>query len=209
MLKFLFTAGMVIALSCLSQLQAQTQACCSGIQERAGSQEVLGPAEPQRVQGPQGPCCASAGEANISLGLYSLMDQNLDPNAQAHFELDSRTSSFFDISMAPITGEATVLKSGVYLINLGNETPSLRTFQSCEKTYVTHQQIAIGNRAILIHVDNQWFLTETIYSDATGLYIQNISPHAYPCSTLSMPCLNCSRCIYQDLTVCPYCKKST
>ena len=90
-----------------------------------------------------------------------------------------------------------------------NEPHSIRSFQSCEKTYVTHQQVVIGNRAILINIDHQWFLTETLYSDAKGLYVQNLSPDVYPCSTLTMPCANCSHCIYQDLTACPYCRKST
>jgi hypothetical protein len=84
-----------------------------------------------------------------------------------------------------------------------------RDFKPCEKTYVTHQQISVGNRAILIKIDDEWFLTEHLYSDGKGLYVLNLSPEAYPCATLNMPCPNCEHCIYQDLTTCLYCGKST
>lgn len=126
----------------LSQLQAQSAACCcqdcvcppgpqgpvgpqgmpglQGLQGLQGIQGVPGSVGPQGsqglqgLQGPMGPCCPVVGTYT---SVYSLTDQTLLSGDSPVLELVSETTSSFDLSMAPVTGQIMALKSGIYLIN--------------------------------------------------------------------------------------------
>jgi hypothetical protein len=129
-MKFSFLIlGICLSLSCNSQLLAQTQPCCSGVQGAQGpagpqgSQGVPGPAGPQGIQGVEGPCCPNVAAFT---SIYSLMAQTVPSGGAATFELVSETSPSFDLSMASTTGAVTVLQSGIYQVNWsteGNLTP--------------------------------------------------------------------------------------
>ncbi|MES2199606.1 MAG: hypothetical protein V4489_05525 [Chlamydiota bacterium] len=85
----------------------------TGIQ---GPQGIGGPQGPQGIQGltgPQGPCCPVT---STFADLYSLTDQTLAPGSAAILENVSFSSAGLDISMAPITGEVTALKHGIYQV---------------------------------------------------------------------------------------------
>jgi len=87
-----------------------------GTQGLPGTQGLDGPAGPQGVQGltgPQGPCCPLA---STYTSVYSLVNQTMVSGGSPTFELIGETTASFDLSMAPITGEITALKSGVYEI---------------------------------------------------------------------------------------------
>lgn len=89
-----------------------------GAQGPLGSDGIIGPQGPEGLQGPkgpQGPCCPQP--PGVFVSLYSLMDQSIAPGSNALIELTSETTAAFDITMAPLTGEVKVLKSGIYLVN--------------------------------------------------------------------------------------------
>ena len=127
-----------------SQLQAQTAGCCCtdctcppgplgplgpqgnpGLQGPLGPQGLqglpgtIGPQGPQGIQGAtgaQGPCCPITGSYT---SVYSLFDQDIPPGGSPFLENVSATTASFDLTLAPTTGQITVLKSGVYLVNWG------------------------------------------------------------------------------------------
>src|SRR5262249_44335234 len=72
-----------------------------------------GPQGTQGPTGPQGPCCPVTGTYAV---VYSLTDQTVMPGGSPLLELLGPVTASFNVSMAPITGEVTVLKSGVYQI---------------------------------------------------------------------------------------------
>jgi hypothetical protein len=79
-----------------------------------GTQGSVGPQGPQGTQGlvgPQGPCCPVT---SSYVNVYSLMNQLLPSGASPVMEMVVATTTAFDISMAPISGQITVLKKGVY-----------------------------------------------------------------------------------------------
>lgn len=142
MKKIFMLSAMVLLGSIQAQAQTSGGCCCTdcicppGPQGPAGMQGLPGPQGPaggegpagiginglqgptglQGPVGPQGPCCAQAG---TFASVYSLTDQMITPGANAILDLVGTTTASFDLSMAPITGEITVLKSGVYLVNWG------------------------------------------------------------------------------------------
>jgi hypothetical protein len=97
-----------------------------GIQGVPGAQGAIGPQGLQGVQGLQGPagkdcepgerCCERA-----YLSIYSNLNQTIVPGSSPTFEKLSIVSSPLDFSlaMAPVSGEVTVLKHGVYILNWG------------------------------------------------------------------------------------------
>lgn len=124
-LSLLFTA---------SQTQAQGGDCCCtdcscppgpkgipgpqglvGSQGQDGAPGLQGPVGSTGLQGvqgsvgPQGPCY-STGHLNV----YSLQNQFILPGASPVMEVTSIASNAFDVSMAPITGEITILQGGWY-----------------------------------------------------------------------------------------------
>lgn len=95
-----------------------------GLPGETGPMGDTGPEGPKGLTGvegptgPQGPCCRFACEY---ASLYSLTTQTALPGESLLLENISETSAGFDLTMTPITGEVTVLKSGVYIIKWGAE----------------------------------------------------------------------------------------
>lgn len=135
---FLLSAAAALMFTASSQLQAQTAGCCcedcicppgpqgpvgpqglggpQGLPGTPGPQGLMGPQGPQGPQGstgPQGPCCPFSGTYTE---VYSLTDQMVASLASPFFELTGPTTASFDLTMAPTTGEITVLKHGIYKI---------------------------------------------------------------------------------------------
>jgi len=88
-----------------------------------------------------------------------------------------------------------------------NEIYPQNTFIPCEKIYVLPEQIFIDHHEILVKVNDQWFSTESLYSDIEGIYIQTLSPEVNGCAGSKVPCRNCQRCVYEAYDICPYCGK--
>jgi hypothetical protein len=88
-----------------------------------------------------------------------------------------------------------------------NETDPQSICVSCEKTYVLLEQIHIHPNEILIKINDEWFVTESLHSDIEGLYIQNFSPESHGCADPYVSCRNCKRCVYEAWDICPYCGK--
>ncbi len=90
-----------------------------GPQGIAGVQGLIGPQGSMGVQGntgPQGPCCSSSGAAVMNA--YSVTDQFLPSLSVCLFEATNLvTTTYYDTSMLPTTGEVTFLKSGTYVIS--------------------------------------------------------------------------------------------
>jgi hypothetical protein len=122
MSKFLFTSGMLIALFSLSQIQAQTQPCCTGAQGAqgpAGIQGVPGIQGPQGIEGPEGPCCPGVvNYANLFSNLNQTLASSGNPGSVVLFEqANAVLATDFDISLAPTTGQITFLSGGIYEIS--------------------------------------------------------------------------------------------
>ncbi len=80
-------------------------------------------------------------------------------------------------------------------------------FQPCEKIYVQPEQVVMSSKGIFVKLDDQWFQTETLLSDAVGIFIQNLDPSAYGCPDPYNACRNCGRCVHEVYDICPYCEK--
>ena len=132
--------ALILAMSLLSfaalDLQAQTDGCCCvdcicppgpqgpmgpqgtpgqpGPQGGQGVPGVQGPQGPQGMTGPQGPCCPMVG---VFSTVYSLITQIIPPGGSPIYELAGPTTVEFDLTMAPVTGEVTVLKHGIYEVS--------------------------------------------------------------------------------------------
>jgi hypothetical protein len=123
MLNFFFTLGMLATLSCISQLQAQTQPCCTGVQGAQGpagpqgGQGVPGSQGAQGIQGIPGPCCQGPDGTVSAVNVYSVVDQQIPSGGAVLFENVNVTSGNYDVSMAPITGVVTIINSGVYRLS--------------------------------------------------------------------------------------------
>ncbi len=116
-------------------LQAQAQCCCTdcvcppgpqgpigpqggrGPQGPQGTSGSIGPQGPQGMQGstgPQGPCCPSAGTFG---GAFSILSQTIPSGGSPTFEALMPSSGSIDLSMTSTTGEITVNKPGVFLVD--------------------------------------------------------------------------------------------
>lgn len=82
-------------------------------------------------------------------------------------------------------------------------------FESCEKTYFSHDHTIVTEKGIFVKFDDQWFQTEALFSDEDGLFIHNLSPSAYGCPDPYNACRNCMRCVHEIYDICPYCGKPT
>jgi hypothetical protein len=76
-------------------------------------------------------------------------------------------------------------------------------FENCEKTYVIPDQLLIIQNGIFVKFNNEWFQTETLFTDRQGLYIQNLRKD--PCPSGYNECPKCSRCVSEERAFCPYC----
>lgn len=137
MKKLIFLAALSVALFSIDSY-AQTAGCCctdcicpqgpqgpAGAQGSAGAQGpqgligiqgLTGPqgaAGPQGAVGPQGPCCPLT---STYADAYSLTDQVLASGDAALLDLFTYMTAGIDLSMAPITGEITILKHGIYQV---------------------------------------------------------------------------------------------
>ena len=145
MYKYIFLAGTLSAL--LFSLDLNSQCCCPSCTCPPGPQGPVGPAGlngadglpglpgsdglqgpmgpvgpqgPQGVQGPQGPQGPCATPTTTFVNVYSLTDQILAPGQAAVFEsVGNISSTGFDLTLAPTTGEVIALESGYYLVNWG------------------------------------------------------------------------------------------
>src|SRR5690348_1004097 len=81
------------------------------------------------------------------------------------------------------------------------------TFIPCKKTYISPDQIFINHHEILVKVNDEWFLTESLHRDWEGIYVQTLSPEVDRCAGAKVPCRNCQRCVYEGYDICPYCGK--
>ena len=143
MKKYLLMSLFAVSLlSFQTQAEAANGCCCTdcvcppgpqgprgaqGIQGVQGTQGELGATGAPGIQGPtgaQGPCCGGGGPTGGTgpsrpvANVYSVVDQLIPSLGVVVFE-DSNvvTVGDFDISLAPTTGEVTILTSGVYRLN--------------------------------------------------------------------------------------------
>lgn len=124
---FLIVAGYLFGSS-----QLQADCCCTdcicpagiqgplgpqGTQGPSGVDGIQGPIGPQGpqgiqgIQGPEGPCCPTV---VAFTSVFSLTDQTLVPGGSPLLEAISATTTNYDLTLAPITGEVQVLSDGVY-----------------------------------------------------------------------------------------------
>ena len=82
-------------------------------------------------------------------------------------------------------------------------------FEPCEKTYVSQENTAITGKGIFVKFNEQWFQTESLLSDAEGIFVRNLSPNGYGCPDPYNACRNCMRCVHEIYDICPYCGKPT
>lgn len=91
----------------------------NGSQGVQGSQGAIGPAGPQGIQGIQGIAGQDCSCTTAYVSIYTLLDQtvvSLGSPTMENVNVLSSTSDF-DISNAPITGEMTVLNHGIYYLS--------------------------------------------------------------------------------------------
>jgi len=91
-----------------------------GAQGASGAQGAAGTQGPTGVQGPTGlvgPCCQTPTVVQPYASVYSVLDQSIPSGGSVRFEsAGAVTSTSFDVSLAPTTGQITFLKSGIYSI---------------------------------------------------------------------------------------------
>lgn len=140
MKKYLLLSA-ISACSFFFPQQAQTQnagCCCQdcicppGAQGPVGPQGSQGPVGPQGLQGvpgpqgaqgiqgttgAQGPCCPGSSSSTLGTNVYSVMDQSIPSNGVVLFESANVSSSAFNISLAPTTGQIAFLATGIYRIS--------------------------------------------------------------------------------------------
>lgn len=97
-----------------------------GSQGPQGPQGIMGPEGPQGLQGTPGICnCEDCPDrpcdcCEVYANVYSIVDQSLgvfgSPNDFAKFEQQNVVSSDIDTSMANISGEIGIMKTGIYEI---------------------------------------------------------------------------------------------
>jgi hypothetical protein len=80
-------------------------------------------------------------------------------------------------------------------------------FQKQGRVYIEPEQLAMSSNGIFIKVDENWFQTTALFSDATGIFIQDVTPMGYGFPDPYNACRNCQRCIHEEYDICPYCKK--
>lgn len=77
-----------------------------------------------------------------------------------------------------------------------------------KKFYVDPGNLKITSDAVLVNVQGKWFVTDSLFSNDKGLYVEEFWDFEMGCREGYYPCRNCDRCIphyYHDL--CPICGK--
>ncbi len=103
------------------------------------------------------------------------------------------------------------MKPIVYLVALvlSFTTLGLSADPCAERLYVAPENIRVEGDGIFIRVHDKWFITEAVFSNAHGMYVETLWRRGESgCPEGQEPCRNCRRCIpdyYDDL--CPLCGK--
>ncbi len=93
---------------------------------------------------------------------------------------------------------------------LMSSTYALETnIDSCEKVYISAEQLAVNSEGIFIYLEDTWFQTDALFSDADGFFITAKKLKPKYCADGYIPCRNCDRCVPEKYDICPVCLKPT
>lgn len=81
------------------------------------------------------------------------------------------------------------------------------SFQSFEKVYIVPEGLKMTSDRIFVHLNDQWVQTDTLFTDAQGMYIHVPTPSENGCREGFVPCRNCDRCVKWYYNICPHCNK--
>lgn len=79
-----------------------------------------------------------------------------------------------------------------------------RHYITCEKTYISPNQVAFSQAGIFVFMADHWIQTEAVYSEQKGLFIMN---YVTSCPDDYWWCFNCYKCVHVSYKRCPTCGK--